>query len=77
MRLTPVDPPINPGYPIGAGRGYSATVWVRRGMDGRPEAQICFERRCFSVYAACEAEFRQKLADLERKLAIDQLPPRD
>ncbi len=75
VRLTPAHPQ-QPGITDWSGKGYSTTVSVRWRADGRLEAPVRFEGRRFSVDAASEAELRQKLADRERKLAIDQLPLR-
>ncbi len=48
---------------------------VRRHKSGLYEARVQHDGRRFSVYGRSEREVRQKLAELERKLAIDQPPP--
>jgi integrase len=48
---------------------------VRQRKDGLYEARLQRDGRRFSVYGRSEREVRQKLAELERKLAIDQPPP--
>ncbi len=50
---------------------------VRRRSDSHRESRVCPEGGRFSVYAAREAELRQKLTNLARKLARDQPRPRD
>jgi len=48
---------------------------VRRHKTGLYEARVQRDGRRFSIYGRSEREVRQKLAELERKLAIDQPPP--
>ena len=48
---------------------------VRRRQSGLFEARLQRDGRRYSVYGRTETEVRQKLAELERKLAIDQAPP--
>jgi integrase len=48
---------------------------VRRRQNGLFEARLQRDGRRFSVYGRTETEVRKKLAELERKLAIDQPPP--
>ena len=48
---------------------------IRRRKSGLYEARLQRDGRRFSVYGRTETEVRQKLAELERKLAIDQPPP--
>jgi integrase len=48
---------------------------VRQRKNGLYEARLQRDGRRFSVYGRTETEVRQKLAELERKLAIDQPPP--
>jgi integrase len=48
---------------------------VRRRQSGLFEARLQRDGRRFSVYGRTETEVRKKLAELERKLAIDQAPP--
>ncbi|ACM05245.1 site-specific integrase [Thermomicrobium roseum] len=48
---------------------------IRRRKSGLFEARLQRDGRRFSVYGRTETEVRQKLAELERKLAIDQAPP--
>jgi integrase len=48
---------------------------IRRRKNGLYEARLQRDGRRFSVYGRTETEVRQKLAELERKLAIDQPPP--
>jgi integrase len=48
---------------------------IRRRKNGLYEARLQRDGRRYSVYGRTETEVRQKLAELERKLAIDQPPP--
>jgi integrase len=48
---------------------------IRQRKNGLYEARLQQNGRRFSVYGRTEREVRQKLAELERKLAIDQPPP--
>jgi integrase len=48
---------------------------VRQRKNGLYEARLQRDGRRFSVYGRTETEVRQKLAELERQLAIGQLPP--
>jgi integrase len=48
---------------------------IRRRQNGLFEARLQRDGRRYSVYGRTETEVRQKLAELERKLAIDQAPP--
>jgi integrase len=48
---------------------------VRRHKTGLYEARVQHDGRRFSIYGRSEREVWQKLAELERKLAIDQPPP--
>jgi integrase len=48
---------------------------IRRRKNGLYEARLQRDGRRFSIYGRTETEARQKLAELERKLAIDQPPP--
>lgn len=50
-------------------------VTIRQRSDGRYEARVRFPERRYSVYGKTEAEVRAKLAELERRLALDQPPP--
>ncbi len=50
-----------------------ATIRLR--VDGRYEGIVRYQGRRISVYGRTEAEARQKLAELERRLALDQPPP--
>jgi integrase len=48
---------------------------IRRRKNGLYEARLQRDGRRYSVNGRTETEVRQKLAELERKLAIDQPPP--
>jgi len=48
---------------------------IRRHKTGLYEARVQRDGRRFSVYGRTETEVRQKLAELERKLAIGLVPP--
>ena len=48
---------------------------IRRRRSGLYEARLQRDGRRFSVYGRTETEVQKKLAELERKLAIDQPPP--
>jgi len=48
---------------------------IRRRKNGLFEARLQRDGRRYSVYGRTDREVRQKLAELERKLAIDQPPP--
>jgi integrase len=48
---------------------------IRQRKSGLFEARLQRDGRRYSVYGRTETEVRQKLAELERKLATDQPPP--
>ena len=48
---------------------------IRRRKNGLYVARLQRDGRRYSIYGRSEREVRQKLAELERKLAIDQPPP--
>ncbi len=48
---------------------------IRQRKNGLYEARLQRDGRRYSIYGRSEREVRQKLAELERKLAIDQAPP--
>ena len=48
---------------------------IRRRKNGLYEARLQRDGRRFSVYGRTETEVQKKLAELERRLAIDQPPP--
>ena len=50
-------------------------VSIRKRHDGRYEARIRYQGRRFSVCGRTEDEVRRKLAELERRLVLDQPPP--
>jgi len=50
-------------------------VQVRKRADGRYEARVQRDGRRYSIYGRTEAEVLAKLAELERRLALDQPPP--
>lgn len=50
-------------------------VTIRKRHDGRYEARPRYQGRRYSICGRTEAEVRTKLAELERKLALDQPPP--